>query len=201
MRLRRLRRTELPAETVTLARFLLGAVLVRDTPRGRIAGRIVETEAYLPGGDPASHAYRGETQRNRSMYLRRGHAYVYFIYGTWFCLNVTSEAPGIGAAILLRAVEPLDGIALMERRRGTARATDLARGPGRLAAAFGLDRRHDGLDLCAAGSELWLAAGSPPDSIEESVRIGVSLAADRVLRFFEPESPFVSGTRRLNERR
>jgi DNA-3-methyladenine glycosylase len=186
---------------VALARFLLGAVLVRDTARGRIAGRIVETEAYLPGGvDPASHAFRGETQRNRSMYLRRGHAYVYLIYGVWFCLNVTSEAAGTGAAVLLRAVEPLEGIVLMRLRRGTERAADLARGPGRLAAAFGLDRRHDGLDLCAAGSELWLAAGAPAASIGASVRIGVSLAADRELRFFVPDSAYVSGPRRLNER-
>jgi len=196
-----LRRGELPAETVALARFLLGTVLVRDTPQGRIAGRVVETEAYLPNGvDPASHAYRGETQRNRSMYLRRGHAYVYFIYGTWFCLNVTSESVGTGAAVLLRAVEPLDGIALMARRRGTTRAADLARGPGRLAAAFGLDRRHDGLDLCASGSELWLAAGTRPASIGASVRIGISLAADRELRFFVPGSAFVSGPRRRNRK-
>lgn len=166
-----------------MARFLLGVVLVRDTPQGRIAGRIVETEAYLPGGvDPASHAYRGETKRNRSMFLRRGHAYVYFIYGTSFCLNVTSDAAGTGAAVLLRAVEPL------------------ARGPGRLTAAFGVDRRHDGLDLCAAGSKLWLAAGAPPESIGASVRIGVRLAANRVLRFFVPGNDFVSGPRRLDGR-
>ena len=197
-RLRRLRRAELPAETVALARFLLGTILVRDEPRGRTVARIVETEAYLPEVDAASHAYRGPSKRNRSMFLRRGHAYVYFIYGTWHCLNVTSEAEGTGAAVLLRAAEPLEGIARMRRRRKTAKLADLARGPGRLAAAFGLDRRHDGLDLCASGSELWLAAGAPPPALGESIRIGLSSDAHRVLRFFERGSAFVSGARHLN---
>jgi DNA-3-methyladenine glycosylase len=193
-----LRRNELPADTVALARFLLGKVLVRDEARGRTAARIVETEAYLPKIDAASHAYRGPTTRNRSMFLRRGHAYVYFIYGTWHCLNVTSETEGTGAAVLLRAAEPLEGRSRMQRRRKTTRVTDLARGPGRLAAAFGLERRHDGLDLCSPRSELWLAAGAPPPTVGESVRIGVSLDAHRVLRFFERGNPFVSGARRLN---
>jgi DNA-3-methyladenine glycosylase len=188
----------LPADTIALARFLLGKALVRDESRGRIAARIVETEAYLPKIDAASHAYRGRTKRNRSMFLRRGYAYVYFIYGTWHCLNVTSEADGTGAAVLVRAAEPLEGIARMRRRRKARKLTDLARGPGRLAAAFGLDRRHDGLDLCSPRSELWLAAGAPPAAIGESVRIGLSSDAHRVLRFFERESPFVSGPRRLN---
>jgi len=171
---------------------------VRDEKSGRTAARIVETEAYLPEGDAASHAYRGPTPRNRSMYLRRGHAYVYLIYGTWYCLNVTSEREGTGAAVLLRAAEPLEGIARMRRRRKGVRIGDLARGPGRLAAAFGLDRRHDGLDLCSPRSELWLAAGSPPAAVGESIRIGLSQDAHRVLRFFERDSAFVSGPRHLN---
>ncbi len=196
--LRRLRRADLPQDTVALARYLLGTVLVRDDPReGRLAARIVETEAYVPG-DAASHAYRGETARNGAMFLRRGHAYVYLIYGTWHCLNVSSERPGTGAAVLVRAAEPLLGIACMERRRGTSVRADLLRGPGRLAQAFALDRSHDRLDLCAPGADLWLAARTGDVAPAESVRIGLTRDADRVLRFFVRGSPFVSGTKKLN---
>src|SRR5439155_3229254 len=102
--LRRLKRIELPYDTQTLARFLIGKTLVRDTPEGRTSGRIVETEAYVPG-DASGHAYVGEVDRNRSLFLRRGHAYVYFIYGMHFCVNVSGERPGIGAGVLLRALE------------------------------------------------------------------------------------------------
>jgi DNA-3-methyladenine glycosylase len=197
LRLRRLRRAELPLETAALARFLIGAVVVRETGAGRLAGRIVETEAYVPG-DASSHAFRGETGRNRSMFLRRGHAYVYFIYGTSYCLNVSSDRAGIGAAVLLRAAEPLAGINEIERLRGDAPLRDLLRGPGRLAAGLGIDRRHDGLDLCAKGS-LWLAAASGASpQIGESVRIGLKREAHRTLRYYERGSPFVSGPSRLN---
>jgi len=192
-----LRRAELPLETAALARFLIGAVVVRETGAGRLAGRIVETEAYVPG-DASSHAFRGETGRNRSMFLRRGHAYVYFIYGTSYCLNVSSDRAGIGAAVLLRAAEPLAGINEIERLRGDAPLRDLLRGPGRLAAGLGIDRRHDGLDLCAKGS-LWLAAASGASpQIGESVRIGLKREAHRTLRYYERGSPFVSGPSRLN---
>ena len=197
MRLRRLRRSELPAGAVDLARFLIGAAIVRDDSSGRRALRIVETEAYLPG-DAAAHSYRGETPRNRSLFLRPGYAYVYFIYGTWFCLNVSAEAAGVGAGVLLRAGEPLTGIAAMERSRPGAVLRDLARGPGRLAAALDVTRAQDGLDLCAPGP-LWLAAprGAAP-RIGKSVRIGVTLEKHRELRFYERDSRFVSGPRRIN---
>ncbi|MDQ2907975.1 MAG: DNA-3-methyladenine glycosylase [Candidatus Eremiobacteraeota bacterium] len=195
--MRRLRRAELPLETVSLARFLLGAILVRDSAEGRAVVRIVETEAYAPG-DGASHAFRGETPRNRSMFLRRGHAYVYRIYGTSECLNVSSERPGIGAAVLLRAAEPLGGCALMEARRGCTVHGFLCRGPGRLARALAVTRLEDGLDLCAPGP-LWLAFGRPPISIATSVRIGLTKEASRPLRFFERGSPWVSGSRKLND--
>ena len=105
--MRRLKRADLPVDTVALAHFLLGKTLVRDTPDGRTTGRIVEVEAYVPG-DASGHAYVGETDRNRSLFLRRGHAYVYFIYGMHFCVNVSGERPGIGAGVLLRALEPLE---------------------------------------------------------------------------------------------
>jgi DNA-3-methyladenine glycosylase len=193
-----LRRADLPEDTVALARFLVGTIVVRDDPEtGRLAARIVETEAYVPG-DAASHAFRGETPRNGAMFLDRGHAYVYLIYGVSHCLNVSGDRRGTGAAVLLRAAEPLEGIAVMEARRGTAVRRDLTRGPGRLAQAFGLDRRHDRLDLCARGARLWLAAGRAPAELGESVRIGLSREAGRVLRFYERGSPFVSGAKKLN---
>src|SRR5690242_11755117 len=113
MRLRRLRRPELPVASATLARFLIGKTLVREVPGGRILGRIVETEAYLPG-DAACHAFGGMTSRNRALFLRPGHAYVYFIYGNHFMLNVSGEEAGIGGGVLMRALEPLGGLDLME---------------------------------------------------------------------------------------
>ena len=194
--LRRLQRSELPQDTIKLARFLIGKVVVHDLPSGRLSARIVEVEAYPPG-DPAGHHFRGPTPRIRSMYLAPGHAYVFFNYGAHFMLNVVSEPEGTAAAILIRAVEPLEGIALMQRHRKTTRALDLTRGPGRLAAAFRIGRRHDGLDLCGSGP-LWLGATNlPVGRIGKSVRIGISCAAERPLRFYERGNPFVSGPKRL----
>jgi DNA-3-methyladenine glycosylase len=194
--IRRLRRSELPPDTINLARFLIGRVVVHDLPAGRLCGRIVETEAYPPG-DPAGHHFRGPTLRIRSMYLAPGHAYIFFNYGAHFMLNVVSEPAGIAAAILIRALEPLEGIELMQRHRKTTRLLDLTRGPGRLAAAFQIDRRHDGLDLCAPGS-LWLGeTGQPVGPIGKTVRIGITRAADQLLRFYERGNPFVSGPKRL----
>jgi DNA-3-methyladenine glycosylase len=195
--LRRLRRSELPAATEQLARFLVGKVLVHDHPQGRVSGRIVETEAYVVG-DAAGHAFRGPTPRNRSLFLEHGHAYVYFVYGCWHALNVSGEAAGIGAGVLLRALEPLEGVALMRRWRGIDRLTDLARGPGRLALALDVDRRFDGADLCA-DARLWLATdGRAPSRIRRGVRIGITREAQRKLRFFEADNRFVSGSRQLN---
>ncbi len=197
-RLRRLRRAELPADSVELARYLIGKVVVHDIADGRLSGRIVETEAYPPG-DSAGHAFRGETPRNRILFLRRGHAYVYFTYGSSFMLNVTSETVGVGAGVLLRALEPVEGIDRMERSRGGASLLDLARGPGRLAEAMQIDFKQNGLDLCAAGP-LWLATSRrETGAIGKSVRIGISRNVDRKLRFYERGSPYVSGPKRLRE--
>ena len=139
-----LERAALPADTTELARFLIGKTLVRTLPEGLAGGRIVETEAY-PVGDPAGHAYRGMTPRNRALFLERGHAYVYLAYGISYMLNVSSEAPGMGAGVLIRAIEPTFGLAIMARHRGTERLRDLTRGPGRLAAGLG-DRPPAGWD-------------------------------------------------------
>ena len=194
--IRRLRRSELPSDTVMLARFLVGKVVVHDLPAGRLSGRIVETEAYPPG-DPAGHHFRGPTPRIRSMYLAHGHAYIFFNYGAHFMLNVVSEPKKTAAAILIRALEPLEGLEIMQRHRKTTRLLDLTRGPGRLAAAFQIDRRHDGLDLCAPGS-LWLGETSHPiGPIGKTVRIGITRAADQLLRFYERGNPFVSGPKRF----
>ncbi len=192
-----LARSDLPTDTVALARSLIGALLVRDLPQGPVSGRIVETEAYVVG-DEASHAYRGMTPRNRSLFLEPGHAYVYLAYGVSYMLNVSSEAAGIGAGVLIRALEPLEGVAIMRENRGVERLRDLTRGPGRLAKALRIDRSLDGLDLCRKGA-LWLEhGGHEPLEIGLSKRIGISRDVDRLLRFYLRANPFVSGPKSLN---
>ena len=193
---RRLRPNDLPHSTVDLAKALLGLVLVHDENGTRVAGKIVETEAYVLK-DPASHAFRGPSARNASMFLTPFHAYIYKIYGTSFCFNVTSEPASAGAAVLVRALEPLEGIEVMVRRRRTRSLRDLCRGPGRLCEALNIDRRLDGIDLIAS-RELWLGdAGLAAVKIRKSKRIGITKAADRHLRFYESGNPFVSGPRRI----
>ena len=195
---RALARSELPNDTVSLARYLIGKVLVRELPEGGASGLIVETEAYVVG-DAAGHAYRGMTRRNRSLFLERGHAYIYLAYGSSYMLNVSSEMAGTGAGVLIRALEPQAGIPVMQLNRGIDRLRDLSRGPGRLTAALRIDRSLDGLDLCRRGP-LWLGRGDPErGEIGLSTRIGISREASRLLRFYLRESPFVSGPRWLNE--
>jgi len=190
-------RPDLPADTAALAHYLIGKVVVRELPEGRVSGRIVETEAYVIG-DAAGHAYRGMTARNRSLFLEPGRAYVYLAYGVAWMLNVSSEAAGIGAGVLIRALEPLEGMAIMRANRGVDRLRDLARGPGRLCAALRIDRSLDGLDLCQEGP-LWLGRDDHESGeIGESIRIGISKDADRPLRFYLRGSPFVSGPKALN---
>jgi DNA-3-methyladenine glycosylase len=192
-----LARTRLPVDTVALALYLIGKIVMRETPEGVLSGRIVETEAY-PVGDAAGHAFRGETLRNHALFLGRGHAYVYLAYGVSYMLNVSSEIPGIGAGVLVRALQPLGGIASMQRNRGVQNLRDLTRGPGRLASAFDIDRRLNGTDLCKKGP-LWLARDDHGVSeIGTSTRIGLSREAHRPLRFYVRGNRFVSGTRALN---
>jgi DNA-3-methyladenine glycosylase len=194
-----LTRAQLPIDTAALARYLIGKLVVRKLPEGVLSGRIVETEAYVVG-DAAGHAYRGMTPRNRALFLERGHAYVYLAYGTSYMLNVSSERPEIGAGVLIRALEPLEGIPIMEINRGTERLRDLARGPGRLTAALRVDRRLDGLDLCREGA-LWLGRDAhKPGEIARSTRIGITRDTDRPLRFYLPDNPYVSGPKSLNAR-
>lgn len=191
-------RRELPIDTVSLARYLIGKLLERELPEGIASGRIVETEAYIVG-DAAGHAYRGITPRNHSLFLERGHAYVYIAYGISYLLNVSSETQGIGAGVLIRALEPLEGVRVMRQNRGIERLRDLARGPGRLTAALRVDRSLDGLDLCREGP-LWLGRDDHEQGdIGQSIRIGITREVNRTLRFYLRDSPFVSGTRKLNE--
>jgi DNA-3-methyladenine glycosylase len=195
--IRRLSREELPVDTIELARFLMGKSIVRRLPGCQLSGRIVEVEAY-PVGDSAGRAFHGRTVSNRSLFLGTGYAYVYLSYGSSFMFNVTSEKPGVGAGVLVRSIEPMEGLSYMKRRRRTCRLFDLARGPGRLTMAMDIDYRCDGRDLCA-NTTLWL--GSPvrrPGAIGRSVRIGLSKGVKRLRRFYERGNPYVSGPRRLS---
>lgn len=202
--MRRLKRADLPVDTAVLARFLIGKTLVRDTPDGRTSGRIVEAEAYVPG-DASGHAYVGETDRNRSLFLRRGHAYVYFIYGMHSCLNISCEPEGQAGSLLVRALEPLEGVAQMAAWRGLPHAAPrlLTSGPGRLCQAFGITRAaFNGLDLLSGQSELQLRDdGYQAQAILTTPRIGISKAAERPLRFLLAGNPYVSGPARANASR
>jgi DNA-3-methyladenine glycosylase len=162
-------------------------------------GRIVETEAYLPEGDPSCHGARGMTRRNASLFGPPGHAYVYAIHSRW-CLNAVAEPENVACAALIRAVKPLEGIELMQTRRQREALLDLARGPGRLCQAFGIDRAQDGWDL-ALGEKLWIA-GTPrrlrrSEVMGISPRIGVTSAHNMPLRFFIAGSPWVSGRKTM----
>jgi DNA-3-methyladenine glycosylase len=189
-----LRRAELPVDTIELAQYLIGKTLVHNLPTARLSGVIVETEGYPPG-DAAGHAFRGKTRGNQSLFLGPGYCYVYFTYGSSFMVNVTSEEPGVGAGVLLRALEPLEGIEIMQRFRKMTRTRDIARGPGRLAQAMQIDKRYDGVDLCA-GEALWLGtAARRIGPICSSTRIGLTREVHRKRRFFESGNPYVSGPR------
>lgn len=190
--------------TIDVARRLVGAILMRRIPAGEpdagthVVVRIVETEAYLPLVDPSCHAYKGPTRRNASVFGRPGTAYVYFIYGNHFCLNVVTEWPGIGAAVLIRAAEPLAGIEAMRRRRPGVSDTRLASGPGNLCRAMSIGRQEDGIDL-STGDLRIEAPKSYPERLFAGPRIGISVAGAWPLRFFDPSSASVSAGRAGHE--
>jgi DNA-3-methyladenine glycosylase len=187
----------LPIETQALAQALLGCILVRESSDGMTAGRIVETEAYPPG-DPACHAYRGKSLRNATLFGPPHRAYIYQIYGTSFCFNLSSECDGCGAGVLVRALEPVEGLQLMQRRRAVTTTRDLCRGPGRLCRALSIDRSLDGIDLFSH-PYLWLVgANASRVRVRRSRRIGITQAAQRRLRFYAAGSPYVSGPARLS---
>ena len=180
-------------DTEIVARELLGAVLECRTPEGLVAGRIVETEAYLGEHDAACHAAAGETGRTRWLYGPAGTAYVYFIYGVHWCFNAVTRAAGLPSAVLVRALEPLEGIELMRVRRKAVRTDrDLANGPGKLCSALAIDGRHNGLRLDRLPVRIREGEPVGDDAVLVSPRIGITKAADWPLRWFIADSPFVS---------
>lgn len=177
------------APTLSVARNLLGQVLVRSSSRGDRAGIIVETEAYTQN-DPACHASRGKTRRNAAMFGLAGTAYVYFIYGMHYCFNVVTAPEGIGEAVLIRALEPIAGISLMEEARGLNDVKLLCSGPARLCQALDITAALDGVSL--TGDTLFIRAGSQPQSIVTASRIGISVGRDLPYRFYLAGNKFVS---------
>lgn len=192
---RRIPRSFFQRPTPVVARDLLGHILVHDSPEGTTAGIIVETEAYLRN-DPASHSFRGPTARNASMFGPPGRAYVYLVYGMHRCLNVVTADPGVGEAVLLRALEPIEGLELMRLRRGNVADRDLCNGPGKLVQALGIERAHDGLDFARGPIGLRESRLPRPGRarVVRDVRVGITNGMDLPLRFYLRESPYVSRT-------
>ena len=183
--------------TEQVARDLLGSVLECHTASGVASGRIVETEAYLGPHDPACHAVAGLTRRTAHLHGPPGRSYVYLIYGVYWCFNAVTEPDGVGAAVLVRAVEPLAGIEQMRARRPTARRDrDLTNGPGKLCAALGIDGAQSGRPLDAPPLRIVAGAPVPDASVVVTPRIGITRAADWPLRYFVRESEYVSRTPR-----
>lgn len=207
--LRPLPREFFDRDAVKVARELLGKILVRRERGLLLAARVVETEAYLGTDDPAAHAFSGPTDRNRVLFGPPGHAYVYFIYGNHYCLNVSCEPEGKAGCVLFRALEPLAGARRMAIARGLPLANctvvearpkllrHLTSGPGRLAQAFGITRQRDnGKNLASEASDLFLADdGHGKVKIASSARVGITKAAERPLRFYVEGNAFVSGKR------
>jgi DNA-3-methyladenine glycosylase len=182
--------------SLVVARALLGRTLVRETPEGPLAGLIVEVEAYGGGRDPASHAWRGETPRNRVMFGPPGHAYIYLSYGLHYCINVVTGRRGHASAVLIRALAPVAGERIMARRRGVADAHRLMRGPGCVGQALGLTLAEDGVDLTRG--PIWIVDRPPRRDglpIRTGRRIGITRAAERPWRFYLGDHPCVSGSR------
>lgn len=181
--------------TVQVARSLLGKRLVRCIEGKKLVGIIVEVEAYGGSDDPASHAYRGRTPRNEVMFGEPGHSYVYFTYGNHYCLNVTTEPVGIPGAILIRALEPTEGIKLMMKHRRTEERVELASGPGKLTQAMKIDKELNGEDLVTS-RRLYLAKGTfGRFSLGKSGRIGINHGLEREWRFFVENNAYVSRAR------
>jgi len=203
-----LARSFFEASPELVAPRLLGTLLVHQSPRGLLAGRIVEVEAYLGPhnlpSDPAAHSHRGPTPRNQVLFGPAGHAYVYAIYGRYFCMNISCEVEGRAGCVLLRALEPVTGADRMAVNRGLAAgvpAQQLTSGPSRLCQALGLTRlQHNGLDLTDAHSQLQVRDdGTHAPDISVTVRIGIRHAVDWPLRFVQRGHACVSGPRRLRE--
>lgn len=195
MRLMNLPRNFYERDAREVAPDLLGKLLFTRIHGVLTLGRIVETEAYLGFEDPASHAFRGKTPRNEVMFGPAGFAYVYFTYGAHFCVNAVTGAPGLASAVLIRALEPVEGISTMQQRRKKEKLRDLASGPGKLCQALGIDRSWNGKSL--RSPQLGIAEPSVPHSfhIEASPRVGIRKAVHLPYRYFMADCPYVSNTR------
>jgi DNA-3-methyladenine glycosylase len=191
----RLRRAFYERSTIDVARDLLGQVLVSETPQGRTAGCIVETEAYLGADDPASHAARLRTGRVEAMWGEPGIAYVYRSYGIHAMLNVVTEPLGATGAVLIRALEPVVGVEMMRMRRGLDEERLLCSGPGKLCQALAIGLDLHGTDL-VIGDRLWIAPGAPPGDVSTSGRIGISRGQVHPWRYWVTGNPHISAHRR-----
>lgn len=180
-------------DTVTVARGLLGKLFLYHHPAGLTGGRIVETEAYLGAGDPACHAARGQTARNAVMFGPPGRAYIYQIYGMYFCLNIVTEPEGIPAAVLVRALEPLYGVELMQQNCPRREQRDLCRGPARLVQALGLTKELNGVSVVTGPLRvLDDAPAALPGEIIATTRVGINQGHELPLRFYLAENPYIS---------
>lgn len=177
------------ADAIIGARSLLGWKLVHESADGMTSGYIVETEAYSME-DPASHAYAGKTLRNAAMFQEAGTIYVYFTYGMHYCVNIVTGEKGYGQAVLLRALQPVDGLELMQRRRGVADTKQLANGPAKLVRAMGITKEHDGTHV--GNGSVRLEPGVTPHEIVQTTRIGIKKAVDQPWRFYIAGNQFVS---------
>lgn len=189
-------------DTNVTAKELLGKFLVKTTPNGNIVAKIVEVEAYRGSDDPASHAYRGKTSRNQLMFGQPGFAYVYFVYGNHHCLNVTTEQEGVPGAVLIRAVEIVEGLELALENRKPRTPAEISNGPGKLTKALEVTKTHNGLDLtdsdklCICASE----TNEKPDVIK-SKRVGIKAGANRLWRYYMKDNKFVSKPHKHSNRR
>ena len=185
---------------MAVARDLLGRVLVSDAGGERVAGRIVEVEAYRSSGDPASHAFRGRTPRNAVMFGPPGHAYVYFTYGMHHCVNLVCEPEGRAAAVLIRALEPLEGLDALRRRRGRDDMRSLLRGPGCVTQGLALSREHDGADLARGPLRVLPGGGRRRgERVRRGPRIGIRHGLEWAWRFWFADDEYVSGPRRSSQ--
>lgn len=180
----------LNASAQTAARRLLGCELLRRIDGEMLRVKIVETEAY-DQTDAASHTFRGRTARNDAMFLAAGHMYVYFTYGMHHCCNVVCGEDGFGAGVLIRAVEPIEGLEFIEERRNMT-GVNVTNGPGKVCAAMGIDRGYSGHDLSSGPIELIKRVAVPADQIVATTRVGITKAADEVARFYLQGNPYVS---------
>jgi len=177
-------------DALEAAKQLLGCKLVHQTPEGITSGTIVETEAYT-SEDPASHTFRGQTKRNKVMFGPAGYAYIYFTYGMHYCFNIVTGPIGSGQGVLIRALEPVDGIELMKARRGMNDERQLTNGPAKLVQAMGITKSDYGANLLDSG-KLRVEPGIKPKKVTQTTRIGIGQAVDHPWRFYTTGNPYVS---------